>query len=359
MGEGGGCAPGAPPPGRPAVGSPLRVREPRNQGSQAFADTRQGPSCARVPAPNSWAGGHELSPTGGPRGPPPRGPRPSSPRVTLPCGTIWPCSTVGFCPESQPRLTKAAGHSGRQCSSCFPNSYPIPVLGEPPPPLAVVSTCYRCSLTHPKRLLSSVLGLLPPGAGFLVRLWQAGLCELRVVLEAFLAHSCSLFTLPSHWPNRLRGSISGWTWRRPLVPSRTKRAVVGVEGTRQRGGQEACLVLIFLQQCPAPCSGLLWPPPALDSPSGWPGPRLVWLGPASSWVPYPPLLRWGRHPLGAAGGSSTPVGGLARMGAQLGKHRGKGSHGWSAKGLSWAEALPLPGPHFGCWFLETRSPGIA
>lgn len=287
-------------------------------------------------------------------------PHPSSPRVTLPCGTIWPCSTVGFCPESQSRFTKAAGRSGRQCSSCFPNSYPIPVLGEPRPPPRSGLHLLQVLFDSPE---APFLLCPRPAASWCwfpcSAVWQAGLCELRVLLEAFLVHSCSLFTLPSHWPNRPRGSISGWTWRRPLVPSRTKRAVVGVGGTRQQGGQEACLVLVFLQQCPAPCSGLLWSPPALDSPSGWPGPRLVWLGPASSWVPYPPLLRWGRHPLGAVGGSSTPVGGLAQMGAQLGKHRGKGSHGWSAKGLSWAEALPLPGPHFGCWFLETRSPGIA
>lgn len=38
--------------------------------------------------------------------------------------------------------------------------------------------------------------------------------------------------------------------------------------------------------------------------------------------------------------------------APVEQQRGEGSHGW------WAEALLLRGPHFGCWFLETRSPSI-
>lgn len=82
---------------------------------------------------------------------------------------------------------------------------------------------------------------------------------------------------------------------------------VGVEGPRSL----SCSHLP--ETMPPSTAGLLWSPPVLDSPSSLRGPRVFWLGPASSWALGSPALRVGQTSPRCCGRFFHPVRGLARM----------------------------------------------
>lgn len=148
--------------------------------------------------------------------------------------------------------------------------------------------------------------------------------------------------------------MSGRAWRRSLVLPRTKR---GVEGPRLRVGTESLLLSSrnsdpsTVQVSPGP--HLPWTHlPACWEGLGFSGQARLLLGTQL------PMLRMRQTSPGPCGRYFYPPSEAWSGWAQWEQQRDKDSHGSSSKGLSWAEALPLRGPHFCCWFLETMSPNI-